>query len=232
MTIIRKVKLQPQRSFQDKKLAGLKTRTHDRPIHFILSIEKLVTEYRYSIYSLDSNEHKDKQNKLLKALHHTINNTANYYNYRWINKGIGKDEFVCAFFDAFLKLCDTYKWHREFYFYETFQLAMKRSALNVIKSHTRTKKTRLDRYVRLTENEQNTSHQEDLERVLVNVSLDQILSDPLFTDKERQLILLRYDNPKASQLELARELGYSHHEPIRRMTAAIQKKVDNSFIFL
>lgn len=232
MTIIQKVKLQPQRSFQDKKLAGLKTRTHDRPIHFILSIEKLVTDYQYSTCSLDPNEKEDKQNKLFKGLQFTINNTANFYHYRWSNKGIDRDEFISAFHDAFLKLCDTYKWHGEFYFYETFRLAMKRRATNVIEKYTKKKRTRLDRYVPLKENEQNSSHQEELESILVNVSLNQILSDPLFTDKERQLILLRYDNPKASLLDLARELGYSHHEPIRRMTVAIQKKVEKSSLFL
>lgn len=227
---LRQSQLQP--SFVSNKLEGLKRRTKKQTkIDFILQIEKLLTDYRYSTYSMD--RIVEKQNKLFTALDFTVKKKADTYYRYWKAKGIDRDSFLSSFYDTTWKLSNSYEWYGDFYFYETLLLAINRTALNVIKSHTRTNKRQVNNNLYQLDNATNTAVIDDMEGdILVRVLIGQLLDDPLFTDKEKQLFIARYNNPNASQLELARILGYSHHEPIRRLLANFKNKFKKNYIFL
>jgi len=234
ITIVKKVEV-IESAFTERKLNGLKKRnTKQSRINFILKIERLLSNYRYACYSFDTNKLEKAHERLIKELKYTVTKIAKSWSNGWENKRLHMADFESLFYDTFLKLIDSYNWYTDFYFYETLILSWKRASLKMIRKSTLTKQGRFDNDLKALENVTDKELLESSKRfeddVLTRMIMKEVLKEPSLTTIEKELIIIRYNEPYLSYLELAKQLGFSHHEPIRRMEKRITKKVLKSFV--
>jgi hypothetical protein len=228
ITKVNKEELKP-RSFVERKLEGLKARyqnSHSK-IEFILDIEKL-----WEKYALDRTE--QTQQRLLKALEFTIKQKAKAWGNRWENKRLSTADFESVFYEETMKLCEKYHQYNDFYFYETFLLALQRRGLDVARQVQKgQKKFESEVFSLKDETAEFISNDVDIESDVLNrVLVEQILNDPSLTAQERYLLHLIYINADASYSEIAKKAGFNHHEQVRRTLNCISNKLKKSYIFL
>ncbi|MFV1010687.1 hypothetical protein [Bacillus cereus] len=221
-------------TFLEEKLEGLKTRKSDK-LNFILKIEQLVTEYLYSLYdsSMTASDIEMKQNTLLKSLEFTINRKAEAWGHKWGSKRLSKSDFKSVFYEAVLRLLDTYTWYQTFYFYEELCLKLDNRGLDIVKK-SRTKQGKFDVNVLPLKDETAefiADTRVDIETDVINNDLvERILNDSSLTEQERMLLQAIYYNPDASYRKLAEIVGLNHHEQVTRSLSKIKKKL--FYVFL
>lgn len=205
-------------TFIDHKLEALKLRCNKQGrIDFTLRIEKLLSDYRYACYSFDKSKYDLSQEALFKTLRTVIKSKSNKWARRWNNRRLGSADFESMFYDTFWKLCDTYSWYGEFYFYETLCLALERKAISLIRESTKTIQM-LPLF--------DLPSDIDIENDIVNRDLIlRLFQSDLLTIKEKGLLKVLYEHPEASLRELAVLTGFNHHEQVRRIFKKINKKV-------
>jgi hypothetical protein len=225
---VNKEELKP-RSFIERKLEGLNARYQyrDNKIKFVLDIEKL-----WEKYALDRTE--QTQQRLLKALEFTIKQKAEAWGYRWKNKRLSIADFESVFYEEAMKLCEKYYQYNDFYFYETFLLALERRGLDVARKVQKGQnKFESEVFPLKDETVEFIPNDVDIESdVLNHVLVEQILNDQVLTAQERYLLYLIYNNVDASYSEIAKKAGFNHHEQVRRMLKRISNKLKKSYIFL
>lgn len=228
--LVKKVIGQP--AFLEQKLEGLKIRKPDK-VNFILKIEQLVTEYYYSLYDRGMNDIEIKQNDVIKSLEFTINRKAEAWGHKWSSKLLSKSDFKSVFYEAVLKLLDTYTWYQTFYFYEELCLKLHNRGLDTVKK-SRTKQGKFDVNV-LPLKEETVEFIADtrvnIEEDVINSDLvNRILNDQSLTEQERTLLQTIYNNPDISNREIAKAVGLNHHEQVTRSLKRIKRKL--FYIFL
>ena len=153
VTLVKKVEIKEIPFYDRKLLNGLNNRYDKQSkIDFILKIERLLSEYRYACYSLDTVKQVVTQERLLQELVYTIKVKAKSWANKWKNKGIGTAEFESAFYDTLWRLCDSYQWYSNYYFHETLCKALDRRALKVIRKPTKNKQGKFDNKLKSLEN--------------------------------------------------------------------------------
>jgi hypothetical protein len=221
---IMKVELK-QPSKAERKLEGLRKRKPNK-VEYILQIEKLWEDYAF-----DRTE--TNLDKLVKTLKFTVKQKAEAMERRWINKRLSMADFESVFYEELWKLCDNYNHYGEFYFYETFLVAISKRGIDVTRKLT-TRKGQFETSI-LPLKEETVEFIPDprvnIEKDVINCDLvKRILTDRSLTEQEIGLLQAIYSNPETSNRELANELGFNHHEQVSRTLNKIKKKI--SYIFL
>ncbi|MCH6264617.1 hypothetical protein [Neobacillus citreus] len=213
---------------EETKLKGLAARYKKRPsmIDYVLQIEKLWERYALAF---DTQEKEKAQHKLLKQLSFKLKKKARAAGAHWNNSRISAADFESIFFEAAWKLCDKYNHYGDFYFYETFLLALKRRGIDLVRSRTRTKQGTFELKVRRLREEAADylpDKQTDVEgRTLDSLLVTQILNDETLTERERRLLRAKYENPDASKAELAQAVVLKHHYEVTRILDKVRTKL-------
>lgn len=227
--LIKKVKknqLQPL-SFPEQKLQGLKRRCPDVGREaYILAVEK-----KWEAYAFDR-ANENLMNDLLKALDYKIKMIAKSWGKDWGGKRLSVADFESVFYEAAFKLCDSYQWHSEFYFYETLLRDLKSRAIDL----TRKIKTKQGSFEvntnSLTEETVDTLADSSVnveQEVLTCDLVTQILNNDALSLQEKQLLQVIYSNPDGSYSEWAEAIGLKHHEQAKRMLRKINRKLSPLF---
>ncbi|SCM99110.1 Uncharacterized protein BWINRASL_05343 [Bacillus mycoides] len=223
-----------QPTFLEQKLEGLKTRKPDK-VNFALKIERMITEYRYSLYdsNMNANDIEIKRNDLIKSLEFTINRRAEIWGHNWRNKRLSKSDFKSAFYEVTLKLLNTYTWYQIFYFYEELRLKLHKKGLDIVRK-LRTKQGKFDVNILPLKDEAAefiADTQVDIETEIINNDLvERILNDSALTEQEKQLLQMIYNNPDMSNRDIAKVVGLNHHEQVTRLLKRIKRKLFYHFL--
>lgn len=216
---VKKVELkQPPKA--ESKLCGLRKRKPEK-VNYIIQIERIWEKYAF-------NRNDVNFNKLVRALKFTIDRKAAAMERKWNNKRINKADFESVFYEELWKLCDSYNHYGEFYFYETFIVAIHNRGIDVTRKLI-TKKGAFEKNVLPLKEET----AEFIPDIRINIEKDvidrdlfaKILSEESLTDQELNLIQAIYSNPNASYRELAIEIGLKHPQQIKRSLQKIKNKI-------
>lgn len=207
-------------SFTENKLEGLKRRRKPSQVDFIIKVEKLYQTYAY-------NPTKQNEQQLLRELSFSISKKAVYWENKWKNKRLCKEDFESAFYEAAWELTTKYNYYCDFYYYETLCLVWERKAIDITRK-LKTKKGKFQTSILPLDkgSEEFISDGTNMEEDIVNYDLVvNILNDENLTKLERQLLKTLYTNPDLSYRDIAEELGLNHHEQVRRILSKINKKL-------
>lgn len=186
-------------------------------VRFLYNFEEAVDTYYYT-------EDFSIMYKMLKA---TIKNKALAYGTRWKSKRLSSDDFESVFWEEAWKVCDNYG-GGDYLLYETITLALERKAIDVIRKATESKQGRFERSaLPLSDDFENFYPDSiDMEGEITNkIIVEQILNDEALTPIEKRFVSTMYQNPDAPLNQLAREMGFKHHEQARRMLEGIRTKL-------
>lgn len=214
-----------QLPLSQKKLPGLQQRKPNQVAH-ILRIEKLWENYAWN--PTDENLHR-----LLSSVKFTIYRKAEAWHNRWKNKRLCKDDFLSAYYETAWKLCESYSHYQEFYFYETLCLAINRRGIDLTRKLLR-KQTDFE-VAAIPLLDETADYLPDkrinIENdVVINDLTGRILKDESLTMKERQLLQVIYDNPDASNREIASIAGLNHHYSVTRSLRRIKQKINHFYL--
>ncbi|MEH6429207.1 hypothetical protein V7759_06995 [Bacillus sp. H7(2023)] len=226
--IIKKVELKSQ-SFNEKKEEGLRRRCcKDTGINHVLRIERLLINYRYACYGFDKEIEEQALHHLLQALDYSIKQNSTWLECNWKSKGLSHADFESIFYEEAWKLCDNYDWYSDFYFYETFLVAIKNRRINITRKLI-TKKGEFEGNVLPLKEETAefiADTRVDIETDIINSDLvARILNDSSLTEQERILLQAIYHNPDTSYRKLAEVVGLNHHEKVTRSLIRIKRKL-------
>ncbi|HFJ9408619.1 TPA: hypothetical protein ACLBZV_001428 [Bacillus cereus] len=227
--IIKKVELKSTQSFNENKEEGLRGRwCKDTGINHVLRIECLLIDYRYACYGFDKEIEEQALHHLLQALDYSIKKNSTWLECNWKSKGLSQADFESVFYEEAWKLCDTYDWYSDFYFYETFLVAIKNRGINITRKLI-TKKGEFERNVLPLKEESAefiADTRVDIETKVINGDLvERILNDSSLTEQERILLQAIYNNPDTSYRKLAVAVGLNHHEQVTRLLSRIRRKL-------
>jgi hypothetical protein len=214
--------------WKEAKEKGLAARYKKRPsmIDYVLQIEKLWERYALA---LNAYEKEKAQHNLLKQLSFVLKGKAKAAGAQWNNSRLSAADFESIFFEEAWKLCDTYNHYSDFYFYETFLLRLKRRGIDLVRQRTKTKQGAFELKVRRLKEEAANylpDKQIDVEGDTLNrLVVTQILNDKTLTEQERRLLRAKYENPNATNTELAREAGLKHHYDVTRIFEKVRAKL-------
>ncbi|HFU7057689.1 TPA: hypothetical protein ACGN81_004772 [Bacillus cereus] len=216
------IKEEEAKPFAQLKLDRLKKRRPNK-VNYILQIEKLWERYAF--------ERTDEAlSKLVGALKFTIGKKAEMYEKKWRNKRIGSADFESKFYIELWRICenDKYTQYGTYYFYETFLLAIKRKAIDVVREFANHRQRAFEGGA--VSLKQETQHflasDTDIESEVENRHLVmQVLEDTTLTAQEREVLCAIYDAPDASYSKVAKMVGLTHHQQIKRILERISKKL-------
>lgn len=204
----------------ESKLEGLRKRNPDK-VNYILQIEEIWEKYAF-------NRTDENLNQLVKSLKFTINRKAESMENKWNSTRLSKADFESTYYEELWKLCDSYNHYGEFYFYETFLLAIHNRSIDL----TRKLITKIGEFEKkiLPLKEETADFipdtRVDIEKQVIDSDLVvRILSDKSLTELELNLLQAIYRNPDTSYRGLAKELGFNHHEQVTRTLSRIKKKL-------
>ncbi|MGM0880902.1 MAG: hypothetical protein ACQEXQ_07630 [Bacillota bacterium] len=163
---------------------------------------------------------------LLLELDFTIEAKAQAYKRKWLRStGLNADDFASVFREeVFRFIGGGGDWpNGDFYIIETLELAWKRRAVDLIRKET-TKQRKWERGMEQID-ASGKEHPDQCTNVEREAIIRAMLEDPSFTAEERQLFIAVYEDPEASNGELAKVLGYSHPETVRRIKKRIRDKL-------
>lgn len=195
-------------------------------IDYVLQIEKL-----WERYALELNDHEKEKalHNLLKQLSFVLKGKARAAGAQWNNSRLSAADFESIFFEAAWKLCDEYNHYSDFYFYETFLLALKRRSIDLTRHRTQTKQGAFELEARPLKEEAADylpDKKTDVEGDTINKFLvAQILNDAELTEQERTLLRAKYENPNAANSELARAAGIKHPYEVTRIFNKVRVKL-------
>ncbi|MGD7021505.1 hypothetical protein ACQCVK_02870 [Rossellomorea vietnamensis] len=225
VNVVKEEKIKPK---AERKLDGLTRRKKQQQtkINYVLQIERLWEKYKLCF---DNTEKAQRLNTLIKQLSLPIKRKAEALGAQWNNKRISASDFESIFYEELWKLCDTYNHYGDFYFYETLLLVLERRGTDLIRKRTRTKQGIFECEIRrLREDAADyiADPETDIEGDTINGLLAaQILNDTALTDRERSLLIAKYENPDLSKAELAGIAGLKHHQEVSRLFVKVQKKL-------
>ncbi|XLP22302.1 hypothetical protein ACFMB7_28310 [Bacillus toyonensis] len=208
--------------FAQLKLDGLKRRRPSK-VDYILKVEKLWERYAFE-------RTEGALSKLMIELEFTIKVKARAYGNKWRNKKIDSADFESRFYIELWRMCenDKYTQYGTYYFYETFLLAIERKATDVVRGFANHRQRAFEGGA--VSLKQETQHflasDTDIEGEVENRHLvAQILKDTILTAQEREVLCAIYKDPDASYLKVAKAVGLTHHQQVKRILERISKKL-------
>ncbi|MGG0275712.1 hypothetical protein [Bacillus rhizoplanae] len=223
-TLYEKVEIKEEEAkpFAQLKLEGLKMRRPNK-VDYILQIEKLWERYAFE-------RTEEALSKLVGSLKFTIEAKAGAFGNKWRNKRIDSADFESRFYIELWRMCenDKYTQYGRYYFYETFLLAIKRRTIDVIREFANDNQRAFEGST--VSLKQETQHflasETDIENEVGNRQLvAQILDDASLTEQEREVLSAIYEDPDASYLKVAKAVGLTHHQQVKRILERISKKL-------
>ncbi|MTI84277.1 MAG: hypothetical protein FH756_10300 [Firmicutes bacterium] len=210
------------REQEDDRLRRIKSVYSPGKVNLILSIEKA-----YDVWNDEETE--DNMNKLLRRFEWCVRKWAKHYWINWSKWWFTKEDFESYFWEETQKVIEFYSCNSKFYLYEQVDKKLYGRGYDFIRMNLGTKQGYFEREASRFPDGFEDKYPSDFnpeKQVTDKLLIDQMIEEPSLTAKERKLLAILYENPDASNSELAELMGFNHREQVRRARFSIKKKLE------
>jgi predicted transcriptional regulator len=169
------------------------------------------------------------EEKLYKLLRPVIESKARMYARRWKWTGITEEDFCSEFWEVAWNLYERPYQHSKYTFYETFELAVRRKVINMVRHVTLTRQGSFEHgAVQIGEKIADVADSTDMETTVINrLYVQSILTDKRLSPADRQLLQTIYRNPDSSFQQIAQMVGLRWSQQVIRRLDGIRRRLTN-----
>jgi hypothetical protein len=171
-----------------------------------------------------------EEEKLYRLLKPIIAGKARMYGRRWKWTGLTEDDFHSEFWQVAWRLCERPYEPSKFTFYETFELAIRRKVIDMVRHTAGTNQGAFEHeVVRVGERVVDLADSADLETTVVNrLYVESILTDERLDSTDRQILQAIYQNPDSSFQQIAEMVGLRWSKQVTRRLDSIRRRLSGA----